>query len=108
MKHAEIAVVPSQWEETFGRTALEAMAGGAALIATPYGGLAEIIGKAALCVDSHKASDFASAIVRLAQSKEFRRKIQVNCRARAEKNFEIRKLVQRLDKVRAKLLKKGS
>jgi glycosyltransferase involved in cell wall biosynthesis len=44
---AEIAIVPSVWSEPFGRTALEALAGGAALITSGRGGLREVAGEAA-------------------------------------------------------------
>ena len=48
MARAAIVVVPSRWEEPFGLAALEAMASGAALIASPRGGLPELVGDAAL------------------------------------------------------------
>ncbi len=48
MACAAIVVVPSRWEEPFGLAALEAMAGGAALIASPRGGLPDLVGEAAM------------------------------------------------------------
>lgn len=42
LRRAAIAAVPSNWDEPFGRTALEALAEGCAVIATKRGGLAEI------------------------------------------------------------------
>lgn len=108
VKSAEIAVVPSQWNEPFGRTALEAMAAGAALVATPYGGLAEVIGDAALSVDSDQASDFANAIERLIQDADLRRTVQAKGRKRVEDKFRIQDHVAELDLIRAQLLKKGS
>ncbi|MEN8237039.1 MAG: glycosyltransferase family 4 protein [Pseudomonadota bacterium] len=107
VEYAEIAVVPSQWHEPFGRTALEAMAGGAALVATPYGGLAEVIGDAALRVDSDKASDFAEAIERLIQNPGMRRTFQAKGLKRAEENFKIQDRVAELDRIRAQLFEKG-
>jgi glycosyltransferase involved in cell wall biosynthesis len=47
-EHAAIAVVPSAYREAFGRVALEAMAGGAALISSTTGGLSEVVSNAAL------------------------------------------------------------
>ena len=43
---SEIAVVPSRWEEPFGRTALEASSYGCAVIITNVGGLPEASPKA--------------------------------------------------------------
>jgi glycosyltransferase involved in cell wall biosynthesis len=43
-ERAAIAIVPSRWREPFGRTALEAHAGGCAVISSGTGGLKEISG----------------------------------------------------------------
>lgn len=43
LKIADIAVIPSQWEEPFGLTCLEAMAMGLPIIATKRGGIPEIL-----------------------------------------------------------------
>lgn len=48
VEQAAIALVPSKWDEPFGRTALEAHAGGAALVSSGTGGLAEISGETAV------------------------------------------------------------
>jgi glycosyltransferase involved in cell wall biosynthesis len=48
LQEAAIAIIPSKWEEPFGRTALEAHAGGCAVITSGTGGLAEISGDHAL------------------------------------------------------------
>lgn len=42
LRRASIAVVPSNWDEPFGRTGLEALAEGCAVIASRRGGLAEL------------------------------------------------------------------
>jgi len=107
VQSAEIAVVPSQWKEPFGRTALEAMAGGAALVATPYGGLAEVVGDAALCVDSDRPSAFAVAVERLIHDEGLRRRLQAKGRKRVEEQFRIQAHVAKQDRIRAQLLEKG-
>ena len=48
---AAIAIVPSIFPEPFGRTAIEAFAGGAALVASRSGGLSEVVGDAALTLE---------------------------------------------------------
>ena len=64
-ERAAIAVVPSKWEEPFGRTALEAHAGGAALISSGTGGLAEVSGNAALILPEVSADAIGTALDRL-------------------------------------------
>jgi Glycosyltransferase len=51
LKMADIAVVPSMWEEPFGLTVVEAMAAGLPLITTNSGGIPEICEGVATIVD---------------------------------------------------------
>ena len=83
LAEAAIAVVPSRWEEPFGLAALEAMACGAALIASPRGGLPEVVGEAALLVDPADTGAFADAIVALAEDPARRAALSEAGRARA-------------------------
>ncbi len=46
MGQAAIVVIPSRWPEPFGMVALEAMGMGAAVVASPRGGLPEVVGTA--------------------------------------------------------------
>jgi glycosyltransferase involved in cell wall biosynthesis len=78
-----IAVVPSRWEEPFGLAALEAMACGAALIASPRGGLPEVVGEAAVLVDPADTGAFADTIVALARDPARRAALSDAGRARA-------------------------
>ncbi len=57
MREAAVVVIPSLWAEPFGRTALEAMACGAAVVASRSGGLPEVLGDAGLLVEpGHRAA----------------------------------------------------
>lgn len=56
LERAGIVAVPVVWDEPFGRTAAEALAAGAALLATPHGGLADILKRAGVCVEANEAS----------------------------------------------------
>lgn len=67
MAEAAIVVVPSRWPEPFGLTALEAMAAGTALIASPRGALPEIAGGAARYADPDDPAALAETIVALAR-----------------------------------------
>jgi len=87
---AAICVVPSVWAEPFGRTALEAMTCGAAVITSGRGGLAEVAGDTAIVTNSVAPADFAAAITRLIDNDDERRRLQVAGRERAGKFFDIR------------------
>ena len=66
LKMADIAVVPSMWEEPFGLTVVEAMAAGLPLITTRSGGIPEICEGVATIVDRENIVDnLASAILDL-------------------------------------------
>ncbi|WP_372618193.1 glycosyltransferase family 4 protein [Falsiroseomonas sp.] len=67
MSRAAVVVMPSRWEEPFGRVAQEAQLAGAALIASRRGGLPEAAGEAALYVDPDRPEEIAAAIRRLAE-----------------------------------------
>ncbi|GAA5264009.1 glycosyl transferase family 1 [Acidiphilium sp. MT5] len=67
MAQAALVVVPSRWPEPFGLTALEAMASGAALIASNTGGLPELVGDGGLLVPPRDPAQLARAILQLAQ-----------------------------------------
>jgi glycosyltransferase involved in cell wall biosynthesis len=97
---AAIAVVPSQWEEPFGRTALEAMAAGCPIIASRRGGVPEIVGDAGILIDTPDAASLAAAILSLARDDARRADLQGRSRARAAAGFDIRRLAARLDALR--------
>lgn len=62
LRAADIVVVPSRWEEQYGRVAAEAMACGAAVIASRRGALPEILGTAGLTVRSDDPGALAQAL----------------------------------------------
>lgn len=57
LKMADIAVVPSMWEEPFGLTVIEAMAAGLPLITTNSGGIPEICDGVATIVERDRIVD---------------------------------------------------
>jgi glycosyltransferase involved in cell wall biosynthesis len=96
-----IAIVPSIWDEPFGRTALEAMAAGCAVIATKRGGLAEVVGDAAVKLEPPDGDTLAREIVSLAQDDDRRADLQRRAAARAAQSFDVRDWTLRLDALRA-------
>lgn len=76
LKMADIAVVPSMWEEPFGLTVVEAMAAGLPLITTRSGGIPEICEGVATIVERKNIVDhLAAAILDLYQHPEKRQQM---------------------------------
>ena len=83
MARAAIIVVPSRWPEPFGLAALEAMASGAALIASDTGGLPELIGDGGILLAPHDPKRLAAAIIHLARDDAARARLAQAGRNRA-------------------------
>ena len=78
LKMADIAVVPSMWEEPFGLTVIEAMAAGLPLITTRSGGIPEICeGVATIVKREHIVENLASAILDLYNHPEKRKQMSL-------------------------------
>lgn len=76
LKMADIAVVPSMWEEAFGLTVVEAMAAGLPLITTRSGGIPEICDGVATIVDRENIVDnLATAILDIYEHPEKRKQM---------------------------------
>jgi glycosyltransferase involved in cell wall biosynthesis len=100
---ADIAVVPSVWQEPFGRTALEAMAYGCAVISSGRGGLREVTQDAALTLGDVTPAEISDAILTLAGNADKRKHLQQQARDRAA-YFAIAERTRMLDEVRDSLL----
>jgi glycosyltransferase involved in cell wall biosynthesis len=96
-EHAAIAIVPSIYREAFGRTALEAHAGGAALIRSGSGGLSEISGQAALFTPEVTAETISGAVRTLLTDPALRNRIARQGAERVREHFDIRRQAARLD-----------
>ena len=103
MVAAAIVVMPSWWGEPFGLTALEAMASGAALLCSGRGGLAEVVGDAAIPVDPDDPAGMAARIVALARDPGRMVTLGEAGRLRAAA-FDVREARAALDRVRARIL----
>jgi glycosyltransferase involved in cell wall biosynthesis len=106
MRRAAIIVVPSRWQEPFGLVALEAMACGAAVIASNRGGLPEVAGDAALYVDPDDPPAIATAIRTLARDEARRSALAEAGRARA-RQFDLPVVAERLAALRRQILAGG-
>jgi glycosyltransferase involved in cell wall biosynthesis len=86
---AAIAVVASKWREPFGRTALEAHAGGAALISSGAGGLREISGDCAAYLDQVTGEAIAEALSALAADETRRARLARDGAERVRRLFSL-------------------
>ncbi len=94
IKIADIAVLPSIWDEAAGLSMLEAMAAGIPLITAKVGGIPEYVeGESAYWVEWSKnfADDLAEAMLKLAGDEELRRGLREhakeNVKAYSAKNY---------------------
>ncbi|MEO1041671.1 MAG: glycosyltransferase family 4 protein [Pseudomonadota bacterium] len=104
---AAIVVVPSIWEETFGRTAMEANAYGAALVSSGRGGLKEVSGDTALYIEEVSAKTISTSVLQLIDDPAMRTDLQKRGRERTESLFDIRRTVAVIDEARAEVLRKS-
>lgn len=103
MARAAIVAVPSRWAEPFGLAALEAMAGGAALICTRQGALPEVAGDAALYVETNDPAQLAAAITQLATDPA-RRAALAQAGFERARRFDLAQAAAALDAWRAAIL----
>jgi glycosyltransferase involved in cell wall biosynthesis len=101
-----IAVVPSVWQEPFGRTALEAMAYGCAVISSGRGALREVTGDAALTLPQMTPEVLAHSILLLAQDENLRASYARLAQERVQ-YFAIDARTHALDEARSKILKES-
>ena len=87
LKEVSISVVPSRWDEPFGRSSLEAASRGSALIISNTGGLRETT-KDALIIKNITAKNIFNEIDYLIKNVQYRQRLQ----KRAYKNFNLTNL----------------
>ncbi len=82
MSRAEIAIVPSTWEEPMGGVTLELLATGRALIVSRRGGHSEVAGEAALVFENGDAPALAACMAELAGDDALRARLRAAAPAR--------------------------
>ncbi|WP_239019197.1 glycosyltransferase family 4 protein [Novacetimonas pomaceti] len=85
MGRAAIMVMPVRWAEPFGVSALEAMAAGTALIASPNGALARLVGDGGLLVPPNPVEGLARAMSDLMASSPARVALSARGREQARR-----------------------
>jgi glycosyltransferase involved in cell wall biosynthesis len=106
-ERAEVGMVLTTGPEPFGRTALEAMASGAAVITSGRGGLAEICGPCGVIVEPSDADGIAKALGHLLDAPERRAELARVGRKRVEALFDIRAISRQMDDFIEACLGKG-
>jgi glycosyltransferase involved in cell wall biosynthesis len=109
MREASVVVVPS-FAEGFVRTAIEAMAEGAAVVGSDISGIAEIIdpGINGLLVPAGDAPALGAAISRLLADPELRLRLGQAGQKTAEKLFSTRTMVDRIERELLQLVDPGA
>ncbi len=83
LRQADVACVPSRFNEPFGLTALEGMASGCATIVSNRGGLPEFCAGAALIIEPDAPDEFTDALRQLVRDPELLNRYKELGRARA-------------------------
>jgi glycosyltransferase involved in cell wall biosynthesis len=96
-ERAEVGMVLTTGPEPFGRTALEAMASGAAVITSGRGGLAEICGPCSVIVEPSDANGITRALGQLLDAPDGRAALARAGRKRVEALFDIRAISRQMD-----------
>ncbi|MBE0440424.1 MAG: glycosyltransferase family 4 protein [Gammaproteobacteria bacterium] len=104
---ADIAVVPSIWNEPFGRTALEAMASHCALVSSDRGGLAEVIPDTALIINPEDPSSIVTAVQKMIDEPWYRDELRQHAYNRVTRLFCQSKIVKQHDRIRQEVLPKN-
>ncbi|MFW6098078.1 MAG: glycosyltransferase family 4 protein, partial [Chloroflexota bacterium] len=96
---ADILLFPSIWEEPFGRTLVEGMASGLAIISTRTGGAGEIVkdGHNALVFEAGNAIELARAIESLRRSPQLRQRLALKAQETALEQFALPRMVDEIE-----------
>ncbi len=94
---AAVAMVLTKTPEPFGRTALEALASGAALLTSGLGGLAEVHGPHAEVANPADSEGLALRLATLLDYPNLREKLARAGRARVAELYDIRAVAKRMD-----------
>ena len=104
LAQAAIAVIPSQWDDPCPLSVIEALASGCATVASPCGGIPELVADAGVLVQGGDPAAWAGALLRFAEDEAVRAGYQRAARARAVQGLDIRHTAARLDAIRNELM----
>jgi glycosyltransferase involved in cell wall biosynthesis len=95
----DVLLVPSTWAEPFSRMVLEGMISGLVVVATPVGGMTEILrdGENGLLFATGDAEDLAQKIARLAADHGLRRRLALAGKQTVEGEFTATKMMDEIE-----------
>ncbi|WP_456422677.1 glycosyltransferase family 4 protein, partial [Thermococcus sp.] len=100
---ADVFVLPSSpipsWQEQFGMVFVEAMASGVPVVAGHSGSIPEVVGDAGILVPPADFHELAIALRTLAEDEKLREKLGKAGRKRAEKEFDPRRIAEKIKSV---------
>lgn len=99
MADQDVLIFPSEWQEPFARTVLEAMASGLAVIGTTTGGTPEVLddGETGLTYAAGDVEALARQIVRVCEDEPLRRQLGLAGQHRVCHAFTFRRMVDHLE-----------
>lgn len=86
---ADIFVIPSQYDEAFGKVIIEALSCGTPVIGANKGAIPDILDKSVGCIVVPDTKNIKKEIEYLYDNRDELAKLTANCRKYAEKNFSI-------------------
>jgi L-malate glycosyltransferase len=98
ISQADVVVISSQYLESFGLTAIEAMLESVPVVATKVGGLKEVLGEPSVggfLVDSKNVNEFSKRIIQLLSSHKLRKITGKEGKERAEALFSARQMANK-------------
>jgi glycosyltransferase involved in cell wall biosynthesis len=104
LQQAAIAVIPSLWDDPCPLSVIEAMASGCTVVASPRGGIPNLLDDAGVLIDSSDPAVWAERLLQLAQDAELQKLYQERARARAMQSLDIHHTGARLDAIRMELM----
>lgn len=99
MADQDVLIFPSEWQEPFARTVLEAMASGLAVIGTTTGGTPEVLddGETGLTYAAGDVEALARQIVRVCEDEHLRRQLGLAGQHRVCHAFTFRRMMDHLE-----------
>ena len=101
LREHDIFLLPSQWDEPFSITLLEAMASGLACVSTTTGGSREIVrhGENTLAFEAGNAADCATQIKRILQEPALGVRLGAAARQTVERNYSIERMTDQIEAI---------
>lgn len=103
-REAAISVVPSKWDEPFGRTVLESLTNGCALVTSKKGGIPEIVGDSAALLTEVNSEFIAHSLREFMKNPERLFKYQQRSLNRATEFIDSFSSVKKLDTIRRRIM----